>query len=120
MHQAHELHAAKLAGPKALDVGAKLFFTSAKTGGIGADEAGTAGIAATPVPEIFEYLAERVVKRWEWEEQTGEAHAGVSDETLATATGGRRRRGALTVKLTETWNGLLAGRDSLLEGCCST
>ncbi|KAG8883715.1 hypothetical protein FRB97_006026 [Tulasnella sp. 331] len=63
MHQAHELQSAKQPGPKKLDTGPKLFYTSARTGGIstsiGAVEDDD-GIIVTPVTEIFDYLAERV------------------------------------------------------------
>ena len=43
-----------LSAPSPLETGAKLFFTSAKTG--------------EGVSDVFEYVAERVVRRWEYEE----------------------------------------------------
>ncbi|KAG8943825.1 hypothetical protein FRC03_002310 [Tulasnella sp. 419] len=56
-----------------LEVGPKLFFTSAKTGGVAPSSSSKAasidGVQITPVAEIFEYVAKRVVERWEWEEK---------------------------------------------------
>jgi len=100
------------AGPKKLDVGAKLFFTSAKTGGGTAVDVGD--VVVTPVNEIFDYLARRVVTRWEWEEQlVDDPQESVPDEDARRS---GRRRDALAIRLTETWNGLVHGRR---EACCS-
>ncbi|KAG9017918.1 hypothetical protein FRB95_012770 [Tulasnella sp. JGI-2019a] len=122
MHQAQELQTAKLSGPKKLDKGPKLFFTSAKTGGLrfpgrlsGEDDGES--MKVTPVAEIFDYLAERVMRRWEWEEQAGEPPDTQNDGDPGGSSGNRSSRGrAFTIKLSETWHGLVSGR----PGCCSS
>ncbi|KAF9075989.1 P-loop containing nucleoside triphosphate hydrolase protein [Rhodocollybia butyracea] len=49
-----QLQSPKPPKPPKLDTGPRLFFASAKSG--------------QGVPEVFEYIAKRVVRRWEWEE----------------------------------------------------
>jgi Ras-related protein Rab-7A len=68
--------------------GPKLFLTSAKTG---------AG-----VPDVFAYVARRVVMRWEWEE----AH------TIGPVVGN-----GSTVRLADTMTGR---KKAFLPGCCSS
>jgi len=106
---------AKLDGPRTLDVGTKLFFTSAKTGGTTKGAEAEWNMPITPVAEIFDYLAERVVRRWEWEAEVG-AQVDLSADSANDTSAGRRRNGGLTLRLKETWDGLLGGKR---QGCCS-
>ena len=53
---ANDLHTLAQAKAARSARGPKLFFTSAKTG--------------MGVPEVFAYVAQRVVMRWEWEAET--------------------------------------------------
>jgi len=113
MHEAQKLQtAAENADPAKLDDGPKLFFTSAKLGGIGTSAHGD--MVVTPVSEIFDYLARRVVKRWEWEERMAPQVDATEDEDDGMTQLRARRASKLTVKLTEAWNGITFRR-----GCCS-
>lgn len=73
-----------LALPPPLEHGPKLFLTSAKTG--------------EGVKEVFEYVAQRVVRRWEYDERTQARivqHSAVSaaDTIRLGLTGGRQKKG---------------------------
>ncbi|KAG8907582.1 hypothetical protein FRB99_003506 [Tulasnella sp. 403] len=95
-----------------LDVGPKLFLTSAKTGGTLGPSTAILGLQNTPIAEIFAYIAERVVKRWEWEERTLEFQ---NPEEADGSRGPKRAAGtSLTIRLGEKWKGLVGGRS-----CCA-
>lgn len=82
-----------------LDVGPRLFFTSAKTN------------SDTPIAEIFAYVAERVVRRWEWEESRDASIVDGLDADDATI----RRRSGFRVRLGDMWNNMTTSQSG---GCC--
>ncbi|KAG9042920.1 hypothetical protein FS837_010223 [Tulasnella sp. UAMH 9824] len=98
-----------------LDVGPKLFFTSAKTGGaLGTVHPSVdVDFEVTPVSEIFAYVAKRVVKRWEWEES--QQQLNLLDGTDALTITGKPK--SLVVRLGEGWSRMTSG---LQGSCCST
>lgn len=103
VHMQQQAQANVVESETKLDVGPKLFFTSAKTG------------SDTPISEIFAYVAERVVKRWEWEESVEAARGSDTDTDEVTL----RRRSGFRVRLGTMWEGL-TGRNSTSGSCCST
>lgn len=92
---------------KELDVGPKLFFTSAKTMVIRPDH-----MPLTPVAEVFSYIAERVTRRWEWEESRLELQES-SEEGDYTGRASQSR--SLTVRLSERWKDMTSG-----SSCCGS
>ncbi|KAG8951633.1 hypothetical protein FRC04_005921 [Tulasnella sp. 424] len=98
-----------------LDLGPKLFFTSAKTGGAGGTVHPSVDVdfEMTPVSEIFAYVAKRVVRRWEWEESQQDLDLMDGSEALATA--GKQK--SIVVRLGEGWTRMTSG---LQGSCCST
>ena len=73
-------------------------------------------VQLTPVADVFAYVAERVVRRWEWEDSIMELQEYGADSESNEARGRGR---SLTVRLSERWRDLVGGT-SRGGTCCAT